>query len=229
MHISSTGPKRLLSGFVPCEVGVGCGASKRETMSTASSASASHLDVESLRGLLDRRSDVILLDVRSPGEFASVHIEGSHNLPLDLLQEHVGDVVQRVQGPLAVICAQGVRSEQAGRSLSRAGAPDVRVLDGGIQAWEADGGDVIRGDGTWAMDRQVRLVAGSIVLAGVLASVVRPKTKWISAAVGAGLTYSAISNSCAMAKVLGYLPYNARGPRVDLRAALETLTTAGRP
>lgn len=194
-----------------------------EVILTMTSAGLEHIDAEALKSLIERRSDVVLLDVRSPGEFASVHIDESRNVPLDVLHGHVGDVVGRVEGPVAVICAQGVRSEEAGQALSAAGAPDVRVLAGGIHAWEANGGKVVRGQGRWAMDRQVRLLAGSLTLVGVLASVVRPKTKWLAAAIGGGLTYSAVSNSCAMAKVLGYLPYNSSGPDFDVPGALASL------
>jgi rhodanese-related sulfurtransferase len=182
-----------------------------------------HFDTEALQGLMERRADSVLLDVRSPGEFASVHIEGSHNLPLDLLHKHLGETLDRIQGPVAVICAQGVRSEEAGRALSDAGAPDVRVLEGGIQAWEARGGPVVRGKGRWAMDRQVRFVAGSLTLSSVLASALIPRAKWIAAAVGMGMFYSAVSNSCAMAAALGRLPYNSSGPEFDLRGALDAL------
>ncbi len=189
----------------------------------ATATAVAHIDTDDLQSLLGRRSEAILVDVRSPGEFASVHIDGSKNLPLDLLHEHLDDVRQRVSGPVAVICAQGVRSEQASVALAGAGVPDVRVVSGGIQAWQARGGEVIRGDGHWAMDRQVRLVAGSMVLTGVLTSLVIPRAKWLAAGVGAGLFYSAVSNSCAMAAVLGRLPYNSSGPQFDLQGALDSL------
>lgn len=185
-----------------------------------------HIDAEALQSLIERRRDLVLLDVRSPGEFAGVHISQSHNVPLDVLHDHVGDVLRRVDGPVAVICAQGVRSEEAGRALSAAGASDVRVLAGGIHAWQAGGGGVVTGKGRWAMDRQVRLLAGSLSLIGVVASSVRPKAKWLAAAIGAGLTYSALANSCAMAKVLGYLPYNSSGPSFDVQGALDSLKPA---
>ena len=56
--------------------------------------------------------------------------------------------------------------------------------------------------------RQVRLVAGSIVLSSVLGSIAVPKLKWLAAAIGGGLTFAAVSNTCAMATALSKLPYN---------------------
>jgi hypothetical protein len=89
-----------------------------------------------------------------------------------------------------------------------------------MNAWQAAGGEVSQGDRErWAMDRQVRLVAGSFVLAGVLASIGVPKAKWLAAGVGGGLVFSALSNTCAMANVLGRLPYN-RGAGCDIESVL---------
>ncbi|MGW0884884.1 YgaP family membrane protein [Streptomyces sp. NPDC002671] len=58
------------------------------------------------------------------------------------------------------------------------------------------------------MDRQVRMIAGSLVLAGVLVDLALPGARWVSAAVGFGLAFSAATNTCAMGAMLGKLPYN---------------------
>jgi hypothetical protein len=78
------------------------------------------------------------------------------------------------------------------------------------------------GRGRWDLERQVRLVAGSIVLASVLASVAFPPAKWIAAAIGAGLTVAALSNTCAMGMLLAKLPHN-RGPRTDFNGVVAAL------
>ena len=75
------------------------------------------------------------------------------------------------------------------------------------------------------MERQVRLVAGSIALSSVLASTVLPRAKWGAAFIGGGLTFSAVSNTCMMANLLGRLPYN-QGPGCDVDAALARLGTS---
>ena len=64
------------------------------------------------------------------------------------------------------------------------------------------------GSEKWALDRQVRLTAGSIVLGGVLASLAAPGAVWIAGGVGAELVFSAVSNTCAMGNMLVKLPYN---------------------
>ena len=72
------------------------------------------------------------------------------------------------------------------------------------------------------MDRQVRLVAGSLALGGILASVAVPKAKWLSGGIGAGLTFSALTNTCTMGDMLGKLPYNNPG-ECDIDAVLAEL------
>ena len=68
---------------------------------------------------------------------------------------------------------------------------------------------VVRGTQRWAMDRQVRMTAGSLVLLGFIGSkLASPKLGYLSAGIGAGLVYSAASNSCAMASVLSKMPWN---------------------
>ena len=66
------------------------------------------------------------------------------------------------------------------------------------------------------------------MLTSVLGSVVAPKTKWLAAAIGAGLTHAAVSNTCAMAAVLSKLPYN-RGAEADPETLVSRLSPAPAP
>jgi rhodanese-related sulfurtransferase len=163
-----------------------------------------------------------ILDVRTGGEFDGVHIAGSYNVPLDTLGEHARDLAD-VEHPVILVCKSGARADQAHTTLTGAGKQRLHLLDGGLDAWIAGGGDVIRGSSeTWAMDRQVRLVAGSISLAGLLLSMFIPKAKWLAGGVATALTFSAVSNTCAMGNALGKLPYN-RGRGCDIEGVLTGL------
>lgn len=64
----------------------------------------------------------------------------------------------------------GRSGAQARTLLETAGLDRLSVLRGGITRWEQEGGELNRGRGTWAMERQVRLVAGLLVLTGVVGS-----------------------------------------------------------
>lgn len=181
-----------------------------------------------LRDALGSDTPPTVIDVRSGAEFGSVHIPGSYNVPLPLLAEHGEEFASRLPGQVVLICQSGNRASQACARLGSAGVdPDaVTVLDGGIAAYEASGGDVVRGKGAWAMDRQVRMVAGSLVLTGVTASrLVSPKLVYLAGAIGTGLTWSALSNSCAMAAVLAQMPWNRSADEPALGAVLDSLPT----
>ena len=159
-----------------------------------------------------------ILDVRTTGEFESVHIPGSFNVPLDQLAEHV-DRVAALDHPAVLVCLSGARAAQAQAKLTAAGKTNLRVLEGGIGGWQTNGGDVTRGDEKWTLERQVRGVAGSIVLASILTSLKFPKARLLAGGIGAGLTFSAVSNTCAMGTMLSKLPYN-RGPQCVLDEVL---------
>lgn len=177
-----------------------------------------------LQERLDDDPSIQLLDVRSGAEFESAHIPGSVNVPLDALGR-VGREIADTDTTFVLVCQSGGRAGQAHTQLSAAGKEQLVVLDGGMQAWERAQGPVDRGEQKWAMDRQVRLVAGSLVLAAVVASLAVPRAKWLAGAVGAGLTWSAVSNTCAMASALGKLPYN-QGAGCDVDAVVAELTAA---
>jgi rhodanese-related sulfurtransferase len=174
---------------------------------------------DELAALMSERPDVRVLDVRTGGEFESAHIPGSFNVPLDTLAEHARDLAD-VDHPVVLVCQSGNRATQAHSHLAGAGKQALHILDGGMAAWLAADRDVIRTTNTkWAMDRQVRLVAGSLVLTGLLTSIAVPKAKWLAGGVASGLVWSAVSNTCAMATVLGKLPYN-KGAGCDIGRVL---------
>lgn len=190
-------------------------------MSTTAPPMSGKIAAPELRELIHEDPTIRVLDVRTGGEYETVHIPGSVNVPLDKLNEHVGRFAG-VEQNVVLVCQSGARASEACEKLTAQGKESLQILDGGIQSWEQSGGDVVRGQERWAMDRQVRLVAGSIVLASVLASIAVPKTKWLAAGVGAGLTYSAVSNTCTMARGLAMLPYN-RTADCDVDGALAEL------
>ncbi len=193
-------------------------------MSTTPTLTTDRIDTNELRRLAQDAPDLRLLDVRTGGEFAAGHIPGSYHVPLDSLKEHVAEFA-RLEHPVVLICQSGGRASQAHVALQTAGKETLHILDGGMNAWVASGGEVTGADTSrWPMDRQVRLVAGSIGLASVLLSVAVPKAKWIAGGVGAGLAYSAVSNTCAMASVLSRLPYNQTDV-CDIEAVLDEITT----
>ena len=178
---------------------------------------------------LANNPDNLVVDVRTPGEFASGHIRSAINLPLDQVDAHLRRIVTDAGGRLVLVCQSGGRATQAYDKLTAAGLDDVEVLDGGMNAWIAAGAetDVSDDPDQWTMERQVRLVAGGIVATSVAASTIWSPAKYLAGAVGAGLTYAALSNTCAMGMLLARLPYN-RAPETDIDEALARLTGSSR-
>jgi hypothetical protein len=83
------------------------------------------------------------------------------------------------------------------------------VLEGGIDGWDRAGLPLERGRGAWSIERQVRAIAGGLVLAGVVGSLtVNRKLIFLSGFVGGGLLFAGVSDICMMANLLLKLPYN---------------------
>ena len=172
------------------------------------------VDSHYLNAALDSAVPPRVIDVRTPGEFETAHIAGAYNVPLDLLREHRDEIIRHLDEDVVLVCRSGQRAAEAEETLRSAGLSNVHILGGGITAWEASGFAVNRGTQRWDLERQVRLVAGSIVLSSILGSIAAPKLKWVAGAVGGGLTFAALSNTCAMGMLLAKLPYN-RGATCD--------------
>jgi rhodanese-related sulfurtransferase/glyoxylase-like metal-dependent hydrolase (beta-lactamase superfamily II) len=86
----------------------------------------------------------LVLDVRTPGEWSSEHIEGSRNIPLNRLLDSIADVPRNRK--VLVVCEGGYRSSIAASILESRGAADEVVdLTGGMAAWGAAGLPVTRG------------------------------------------------------------------------------------
>jgi rhodanese-related sulfurtransferase len=179
--------------------------------STAASAAAPHgltVGVSELQSWMGTEPEPRIIDVREPSEFGPAHIPGAYNVPLGLLKEHRHELREHLDQQVVLVCRSGNRATEAAQALAGSGLTHLHVLTGGMVAWEQAGAPVNRTSDRWAMERQVRLVAGSLVAAGVLGSLLRPELKWLSATVGAGLMGAAATDSCMMAKALQKLPYN---------------------
>ena len=180
------------------------------------------LNAADLRGLLDSPNPPRILDVRTPGEFEGVHIAGAYNVPLDLLREHRDEIRNHLDDHVVLVCRSGQRAAQAEQTLHDTGLTNVHILDGGMNSWEAGGFSVKRGSQRWDLERQVRLVAGSIVALSILASIFEPGFKWVAFFIGSGLVFAAVSNTCTMGTLLAKLPYN-RGATCDAQTIVAQL------
>lgn len=151
-----------------------------------------------------------LLDVRTPAEFKSAHIPGSVNVPLSDLEGHVDRISGEAAGRnLVIVCASGNRAKKAHELLAGRNIPGT-VLEGGANAWDKAGYDMNKqASGAISLERQVRIVAGSLVFVGAaLGAFVHPGFIGISAFVGAGLVFAGVTDTCGMAMMLAKMPWN---------------------
>ena len=81
---------------------------------------------------LDDGTDVFVLDVREPDEFAGWRIPTAVNLPLSSLGSRLDDVPRDRE--VVTVCAVGTRATTASEALAREGVT-AEVLDGGMGAW----------------------------------------------------------------------------------------------
>ncbi|MFW6695680.1 rhodanese-like domain-containing protein [Streptomyces sp. MAR4 CNX-425] len=180
-----------------------------------------------------RLDDLVVLDVRTPAEYAAGHVPGALNIPLDHVRRALPDIRAAAERrDVLVVCASGARSESACRLLAGQGVA-AAGLAGGTAAWAAAGHDLhTPGPRTpaagaartgWSMERQVRGTAGGLVLLGLLLGVlVHPALLLVPAAIAGGLVFSALTDTCGMAAVLARLPHN-RPRGADLEAARASL------
>lgn len=149
-----------------------------------------------------------LVDVRTPIEFQEVHAAGARNVPLDRLDP--ADFP--ADRPIHVICRSGSRGRQACEKLLAAGRNVVNV-EGGTLAWIECGLPVVRGKKMISLERQVRIVAGMLVMIGVaLGWFVHPAFLGLAAFVGAGLTFAGLTDTCGMGLLLARMPWNRTAP-----------------
>ncbi|MFB7456235.1 rhodanese-like domain-containing protein [Streptomyces sp. NPDC056188] len=175
-----------------------------------------------------RLGELTVIDVRTPGEYASGHLPGALNIPLDRVGQALPEIRHAAErGEVLVVCASGARSAKACVYLARQGVA-AATLTGGTGAWAAAGHELHRPTACetpagWSMERQVRFTAGTLVLLGLaLGLLVHPALLILPAGVAGGLVFSALTDTCGMAVLLGKLPHNRpRAARLD--ATLETL------
>jgi len=86
----------------------------------------------------------MLIDVRTPEEYAAGHLEGARLMPLNELGERLGKMNEGKSTPVVVYCRSGHRSGIGSAIMKDKGWTEVLNLEGGILAWTAAGLPVIK-------------------------------------------------------------------------------------
>ena len=93
---------------------------------------------------LTENSDLLVVDVREPDEFAAMHIDGSINIPRGILEsacewdyeETVPELVRARDREVVVVCRSGYRSVLAANSMQVLGYGKVASLKTGLRGWK---------------------------------------------------------------------------------------------
>jgi len=110
-----------------------------------------------------------------------------------------------------VFCRAGNRSPMAADMLLQAGVDRVKVMDGGMTGWKKERLPLVKGQGGISLERQIRIVAGSLVLSGILLSwFIHWGFIFMAVFVSCGLIFAGLTDNCLMGMILMKLPYNKK-------------------
>jgi len=94
-----------------------------------------HIDVRSVKDLLDSGEDFLLVDCREPDEHAPVRIDGAKPIPMKEVSERLAELEPYRQKRIVVHCHHGERSLKVTQLLRAQGFPKVQNMMGGIDVW----------------------------------------------------------------------------------------------
>jgi rhodanese-related sulfurtransferase len=98
-----------------------------------------------LATLLANENAPLLLDVRTPEEFAAGHVPGATLVPVQELEARAAELAEYEQRGVITYCEVGGRAGKAAEILRAAGFANVRALDGSMKRWREEGREVATG------------------------------------------------------------------------------------
>lgn len=153
-----------------------------------------------------------LVDVREADERHRRFIPGSVSMPLSSFDAEALDCREK---PITILhCRGGSRSRKALERLQAAGKLSAAHMRGGLDAWKAAGLPIIEEKRvSLSAMQQTQIFMGLLVLAGTIAGAFwSPWALVLSGFIGCGMIYAGLSGSCAMANLLGVMPWNRSAP-----------------
>jgi rhodanese-related sulfurtransferase len=185
------------------------------------------VSVHDVNEMLGLGGECQVIDVREFSEFNSERIADAQFMPLSNFEKHAGEIDH--SKPVYLMCRSGNRAKQAAEKLMKRGFTDVHVVEGGMAAWASADLPVIKGESkVWSLERQVRFAAGLFVLTGVvLGFIFTPYLFLLSGFIGAGLVFSAVTDTCGMGMILARMPWN-KAPVLCETPASEAGSNRGR-
>ena len=123
--------KKLVPIFLSIPVLAGC------TIPAESEATYRQIGMDEAIIMMELESNYIILDVRTPEEFANKHIPNAINIPNETIgMEEISELPDKKQ-LILVYCRSGNRSKQASEKLAALGYTNI-VEFGGINDWPGE-------------------------------------------------------------------------------------------
>jgi rhodanese-related sulfurtransferase len=88
---------------------------------------------------LMNQNKAVVVDVRTPDEFAGGHLRDARNVPLQELSKRTSELDKFKSKTVITVCQSGATSAKAAALLKKAGFAEAASLDGGLAAWQAQG------------------------------------------------------------------------------------------
>lgn len=110
----------------------------------AAKGDVEHVDATKAADLLSAKTNIVVLDVRTPREFKGGHIAGATNINFNA--DNFSKSLEKLDRnkTYLVHCAAGGRSTKSLDVLRKLGFRSIVHLDGGFSAWEAAGKPVVK-------------------------------------------------------------------------------------
>jgi rhodanese-related sulfurtransferase len=162
----------------------------------------------------ENKMENIIIDVREKDEFQNEQVLGSINLPLSCFSQEAPVLLGKFDHQrVSLMCLSGKRSGMAFdliKKMPNLNLSNYEVYPKGIKGWKENGKEIVNSKkGPLPLMRQVQIAAGIfIILGAILGTAVHPYFWFLSAFVGAGLTFSGVTGSCALAGFLKKMPWN---------------------
>lgn len=163
--------------------------------------------------LADKPANLCILDVRTAAEVQAANLPGCLHIPLhELTPERLQAELEKSGkdgSRVYLLCQGGKRAEMAADQLHGKVAAELCIIEGGMNAVRQSNIEIHNSSKTMSLEQQVRTIAGSLVLIGVvLGTWVHPGFYGLCAFVGAGLVFAGVTDICAMGMLLAKAPWN---------------------
>lgn len=174
----------------------------------------SHKRIHPADLMSQKDTDLCILDVRTAAEVQAESLPNCLHIPLhDLTPERVQAELSKRGQPtdtVFLLCQSGRRAEMAANQLQGHISPTLSIIEGGMNAVkQAQIPTQQSGNPGMSLERQVRIAAGFLVVAGVvLGTWAHPAFYGLAGVVGAGLMFAGITDTCMMGMAIARMPWN---------------------